>query len=91
MLSSTFSVIQKCLPVCFDKAEVSLEFREFTVNSQVASELSQNCDALAFWLTVLKMKYPMEEPKYFHLATLAFELVAIPASTAKESLVWYEE
>ena len=82
MPPSTFSIIQKCLPVRFDKAQVSLEFREFAVDSQVTSVVLENRDALAFWMAVLWMKSPMEEPKYVHLVTLALELLAIPASNA---------
>ena len=48
MPPSTFSAIQKCLPVRFDKAQVSLEFREFAADSQVTSMVSENRDALAF-------------------------------------------
>ena len=88
MPPSTFSVIQKCLPVRFDKAEVGLEFREFTADSQVTSVMSENDDALAFWMAVLTMKSPMEEPKYVHLATLALELLAIPASNADSERVF---
>ena len=88
MPTSTFSVIQKCLPVRFDKAEVSLEFREFAVDSHVTSVVSENRDALSFWMAVLTMKSPMEEPKYVLLATLALELLAIPASNADSERVF---
>ena len=79
MPPSTFSKIQKCLPISFDNAKVSLEFREFAVDSDVARVTSENRDAVAFWMAVLKMKSPMGEPKYVSLATLALELLAIPA------------
>lgn len=59
MPPSTFSQVQKCLPVCFDKAKVSLEFREFVVDSDVTPVTSENCDAVVFWMAVLKMKSPM--------------------------------
>lgn len=88
MPPSTFSIIQECLPVRFDKAQVSLEFREFAADSQVTSVVSENRDALAFWMAVLQMKSPMEEPKYVHLATLALELLAIPASNADSERVF---
>ena len=88
MPPSTFSIIQKCLPVHFDKAQVSLEFREFAADSQVTSVVSENRDALAFWMAVLRMKSPMEEPKYVHLATLALELLAIPASNADSERIF---
>ena len=57
MPTSTFSVIQKCLPVRFDKAEVSLEFREFAADSHVTSVVSENRDALAFWMAVLNRQW----------------------------------
>ena len=50
--------------------------------------VSENHDALAFWMAVLRMKSPMEEPKYVHLATLALELLAIPASNADSERVF---
>ena len=49
---------------------------------------SENCDALAFWMAVLKMKLPMGEPKYVNLATLALELLAIPASNTDSERVF---
>ena len=88
MPPSTFSKIQKCLPISFDNAKVSLEFREFAVDSNVARVTSENRDALAFWMAVLKMKSPMGEPKYVSLATLALELLAIPASNADSERVF---
>ena len=88
MPPSTFGIIQKCLPVRFDKAQVSLEFREFAADSQVTSVVSENRDALAFWMAVLQMKSPIEEPKYVRLAALALELLAIPASNADSERVF---
>ena len=88
MLPSTFSAIRKCLPVRFDEAKVTLEFREFAVDSEVTSVVSENRDALAFWMAVQKMKSPMEDPKYVHLATLALELLAIPTSNADSERVF---
>ena len=82
MPPSTFSQMQQCLPVCFDKAKVSLEFREFAVDLDVTPVASENHDAVAFWMAVLKMKSRMGEAKYVSLATLALELLAIPASNA---------
>ena len=85
MPSSTFSITQKRLPVRFDKAQVSLEFCcGFTGYIRGA----ENRDALAFWMAVLRMKSPMEEPKYVHLATLALELLAIPVSNADSERVF---
>ena len=80
MPPSTFSKIQKCLPISFDNAtKVSLELREFAVDLDVARVTSENRYAVAFWMAVLNMKSPMWEPKYVSLATLALELLAIPA------------
>ena len=39
-------------------------------------------------MAVLKMKSPMGEPKYVNLATLALELLAIPASNADSERVF---
>ena len=57
----------------------------FAVDSDVARVTSENRDAVAFWMAVLKMKLPMGEPKYVSLATFALELLAIPASNADSS------
>ena len=88
MPPSTFSKILKCLPISFDNAKVSLEFKEFAVDSDVARVSSEKHDAVAFWMAVLKMKSPMGEPKYLIMATLALELLAIPASNADSERVF---
>ena len=88
MPPSNFSQIQKCSSVCFDKANVSLELREFAVDSDVTPVASENSDALAFWMAVLKMASPMGEPKYVNLSTLALELLAIQASNANSERVF---
>ena len=49
---------------------------------------SENRDAVAFWMAVLKMKSPMGEAKYVSLATLALELLAIPGSNVNSERVF---
>ena len=55
MPPSTSSVIQMCWPVHFDRAKISLEFREFAVDLEVTFVTSKNHDALAFWMAIQKM------------------------------------
>ena len=85
---TTFSHIQTCLPICFDKVQVCLEFREFDVYNDVLSLASNKHDAVAFWMTVLNMQSTMGELKYNNLATLALHLLAIPASNADSERVF---
>lgn len=85
---ATFNQIEERLPLCFDKPKVSVEFREFAVDSEVRPVASENSDALAFWMAVVKMKSPLGESKYVNLATLALELLAIPASNADSERVF---
>ena len=84
--AATFSHIEKYLSVSFNKSAVSLEFREFAVDSEVTDARGTN--ALTFWTNVSKMKSPMGELKYTKLATLALYLLAIPTSNADSERVF---
>ena len=76
--------ISDTLPITFDKATVELEFREFATDCNVTS-----CeDAVNFWLNVLNMKSAMGDYKYKHLASLALQLLSIPASNADSERVF---
>ena len=59
---------------------MKLEYREFSVDSDIAS-LSTD-DAVSFWLQVKSMKSPMGDNKYSNLATLCLQLLSIPVSNA---------
>ena len=58
---TTFPHIPTCLPICFDKAQVCLEFREFAVDNDVLSLASNNHDAVAFWMAVPNIQSTMGE------------------------------
>jgi hypothetical protein len=68
------------IAINFDLASVKMEFREFSVDTDVAA--LNNGDALSFWLCVKSMVTALGSPKYENLPTLALQLLFIPASNA---------
>ena len=83
---STFDLIEDNIPVVFNKAVTKLEHREFVTDTDIDPEV--DCDAVKFWLKVCSMKSPMGELKYENLATLALQLLSIPASNADSERVF---
>ena len=80
--SSVFDKIEDNFPISFDKATTKLEHREFAMDEEVACLVECHEDAIQFWHNVSKLRSPMGALKYHHLATLALNLLAIPASNA---------
>ena len=83
---STFDLIEDNIPVVFNKAVTKFEHREFVTDTDIDPEV--DCDAVKFWLKVCSMKSPMGELKYENLATLALQLLSIPASNADSERVF---
>ena len=86
---STFDSIGTTFSIAFDKDLVKLEHREFMIED--LTDIRTECDAVKFWVTVLNLKSPMGDLKYKNLATLALQLLSIPASNAdsKRVLAWF--
>jgi hypothetical protein len=77
---ATFDNLSANIAINFDLASVKMEFREFSVDTDVAA--LNNGDALSFWLCVKSMVTALGSPKYENLPTLALQLLFIPASNA---------
>ncbi len=83
---SSFDTISSTIPITFDKGLVKLEYREFSTDGDV--DTSGEADAVKFWVGISNMKSPMGEQKYQNLATLALQLLSIPASNADSERVF---
>ena len=83
---STFDSIGTIFSIAFDKDLVKLEHREFMIED--LTDIRTECDAVKFWVTVLNLKSPMGGSKYKNLATLALQLLSIPASNADSERVF---
>ena len=68
--------------MAFDKDE----HHEFMIED--LTDIRTECDAVKFRVTVLNLKSPMGGLKYNNLATLALQLLSIPASNADSERVF---
>jgi hypothetical protein len=82
---TAFEKIEEIFPISFDKSVVTQEYREFAVDTDVQTSEK---DAVKFWLDVKSVKSPMDDYKYFNLATLALHLLSIPSSNADSERVF---
>ena len=85
---SAFDRVEENIPISFEKSTVKLEYREFSIDEEVTTLIELNEDAVQFWLHVRNMISPMGSLKYCHLATLALNLLSIPASNADSERVF---
>jgi hypothetical protein len=85
MTPASFDLLEKYLPVPFDKTAIKQEYREFAAESDLTHV---GHDAVKFWTNVYQMKSPMGEPKHIHLSNLALQLLSIPASNADSERVF---
>lgn len=82
---SAFDKMNNIFPIPFDKSAVTLEYREFAVDTDVDKS---DKNTIKFWLNVKSMKSPMDDYKYINLATLALHLLSIPSSNADSERVF---
>ena len=85
---SVFDKVEENVPISFDKSAVKLEYREFSIDDEVTTLIGLHKDAVQFWLHVRNLTSPMGSLKYCHLATLALNLLTIPASNADSERVF---
>jgi len=86
---SHFALIEDNIPIVnFDKQQTKLEHREFLIDNEIEGIKEAQEDAVKFWHCVCNLKSPMDELKYKNLATLALQLLAIPASNADSEHVF---
>jgi len=78
---NTFDKLSQSIAIKFDLAMVKMEYREFAVDTDVAS-FQGNGDAVGFWNCVKSVTTVQGECKYQHLAALALNLLSIPSSNA---------
>ena len=77
MPRSTFDQVEDSVAVSFDKQQTKLEHRDFATDCSVAPTEDENA-----------VKSPMGEQRYKYLATLALQLLSIPASNADSERVF---
>ena len=85
---SAFDKVEDNVSISFDKSAVKLEYREFSLDGEVTNLIEVHQDAVQFWLHIRNMTSPMGSLKYLALATLALNLLAIPASNADSERVF---
>ena len=86
MPRSTFDQVEDSVAVSFDKQQTKLEHRDFATDCSVAPTEDEN--AVNYWYRILQFKSPMGEQRYKNLATLALQLLSIPASNADSERVF---
>ena len=83
---STYDQIADSVAISFDKQQTKLEYRDFTTDCSVAPIEGEN--AVDYWYRILYLQSPMGEQRYKNLATLALQLLSIPASNAGSERVF---
>ena len=81
-----FDDIERVMPISFNKEQVKLEAREFSVDPDIGTIPKD--DAVRFWLHVKSMESPLGEKKYHHLSDLSLNLLSVPASNADSERVF---
>ena len=80
---STYDQIADSVAISFDKQQTKLEHRDFATDCSVAHTEGENAVD-----RILHIKSDMGEQRYKHLATLAPQLLSIPASNADSERVF---
>ena len=83
---STYDQIADSVAISFDKQQTKLEYRDFATDCSVAPIEGEN--AVDYWYRILHFQSPMGEQRYKNLATLALQLLSIPASNADSERVF---
>ena len=83
---STCDQIADSVAISFDKQQTKLEYRDFTTDCSVAPIEGEN--AVDYWYRILYFQSPTGEQRYKNLATLALQLLSIPASNAGSERVF---
>ena len=83
---STYDQIADSVAISFDKHQTKLEHRDFATDCSVVPTPGEN--AVDYWYRILHFQSPMGEQRYKNLATLALQLLSIPASNADSERVF---
>ena len=83
---STYYQIADSVAISFDKQQTKLEHRDFATDCSVAPAEGEN--AVDYWYRILHFQSPMGERRHTNLATLALQLLSIPASNADSERVF---
>ena len=71
--------------ILFDKSAVTLEYRNFAVDTEVKASESY---ATKFWLDVKCMKYPTADHRHTNLATLAMHVLSVLSNNTNSKRVF---